>query len=348
MAGVGPLTQDWEPVVIRKKAPNSAAKRDEKTVNAARRSGADIESVRKYNAGTNKPASSGTSLNTKRLDDDTENLSHERVPTELKKAIMQARTDKKLTQSQLAQLINEKPQVIQEYESGKAIPNQQILSKLERALGAKLREPSKINDSGLHEGVEAFLQDECDNKYTTKWDELLDVSLVAIECFRGTPYLEAMIDRRTKDGSVLVKKWLQEALRRENISVNVRSGPGYATKAELQNFKRRIINEKQDGLSGNLKCLNGLTEELESILNRLKSDDTKETPSGDQLDIDALDDDPWGKWGDEEEQEDDDNCKADKSYDDMQLKLDLRDRVDSLFRFLNKIIESKNKESIYH
>ncbi|RZC09477.1 Multiprotein-bridging factor 1a isoform C [Glycine soja] len=119
------------------------------------------------NAGTNKAASSGTSLNTKRLDDDTESLAHEKVPTELKKAIMQARMDKKLTQSQLAQvllvvyyrslyfpylylgiindvhcylqLINEKPQVIQEYESGKAIPNQQIISKLERALGAKLR-----------------------------------------------------------------------------------------------------------------------------------------------------------------------------------------------------------------
>ncbi|PNX84983.1 multiprotein-bridging factor 1b-like protein, partial [Trifolium pratense] len=63
----------------------------------------------------------------------------DRVPTELKKAIMQARTDKKLTQAQLAQIINEKPQVIQEYESGKAIPNQQIIGKLERALGAKLR-----------------------------------------------------------------------------------------------------------------------------------------------------------------------------------------------------------------
>ena len=47
MAGVGPMTQDWEPVVIRKKTPNAAAKREEKTVNAARRSGAEIESVRK-------------------------------------------------------------------------------------------------------------------------------------------------------------------------------------------------------------------------------------------------------------------------------------------------------------
>ncbi|MBA0624917.1 hypothetical protein Godav_010186, partial [Gossypium davidsonii] len=91
------------------------------------------------NAGTNRAASSSTSLNTRKLDEDTENLAHDRVPTELKKAIMQARMDKKLTQAQLAQMINEKPQIIQEYESGKAIPNQQIIGKLERALGAKLR-----------------------------------------------------------------------------------------------------------------------------------------------------------------------------------------------------------------
>nr|AFK41973.1 unknown [Lotus japonicus] len=134
----GPVSQDWEPVVLRKKAPTAAARRDDKAVNAARRAGADIETVRKHNAGTNKAASSGTSLNTKRLDEDTKNLTHDRVPTELKKAIMQARMGKKLTQAQLAQIINEKPQVIQEYESGKAIPNQQIIGKLERALGAKL------------------------------------------------------------------------------------------------------------------------------------------------------------------------------------------------------------------
>lgn len=139
MAGIGPIGQDWEPVVIRKKAPNSAAKKDEKAVNAARRAGADIETVKKSNAGTNKAASSSTSLNTRKLDDDTESLAHERVPSELKKNIMQARMDKKFTQAQLAQLINEKPQVIQEYESGKAIPNQQIISKLERVLGTKLR-----------------------------------------------------------------------------------------------------------------------------------------------------------------------------------------------------------------
>jgi putative transcription factor len=37
------------------------------------------------------------------------------------------------------QRISEKANVINEYESGKAIPSQQVLSKLERALNVKLR-----------------------------------------------------------------------------------------------------------------------------------------------------------------------------------------------------------------
>lgn len=45
----------------------------------------------------------------------------------------------KLTQKDLATKINEKPQVIGEYESGKSVPNQQILAKMERVLGIKLR-----------------------------------------------------------------------------------------------------------------------------------------------------------------------------------------------------------------
>lgn len=60
------------------------------------------------------------------------------MSTELKKRIMQARLAKKMTQAQLAQAINEKPQVIQEYESGKAIPNGAILNKLSRVLGVGL------------------------------------------------------------------------------------------------------------------------------------------------------------------------------------------------------------------
>lgn len=41
------------------------------------------------------------------------------------------------------QSINEKPQVVGEYESGKAIPNPQLIGKLERALGVRLPRPGK-------------------------------------------------------------------------------------------------------------------------------------------------------------------------------------------------------------
>jgi ribosome-binding protein aMBF1 (putative translation factor) len=50
-----------------------------------------------------------------------------------------ARLELKLSQKDVAQKVNEKPSVIQDYESSKAIPNPQILGKLERALGVKLR-----------------------------------------------------------------------------------------------------------------------------------------------------------------------------------------------------------------
>jgi multiprotein-bridging factor 1 len=48
-----------------------------------------------------------------------------------------------MTQKDLATKVCEKSQVITDYESGKALPNQQILSKLERALGVKLRGKDK-------------------------------------------------------------------------------------------------------------------------------------------------------------------------------------------------------------
>lgn len=133
--------QDWDTVVIRKKQPTSAQLKDEGAVNAARRAGVGIETVKKMTAGQNKPGgvvtSSGKAAH--KLEAETEDFHHERVSTELKKQIVQARTAKKLTQAQLGQLINEKPQIIQDYESGKAIPNPQVLSKLSRVLGVTLR-----------------------------------------------------------------------------------------------------------------------------------------------------------------------------------------------------------------
>ncbi|KAJ0799808.1 putative RNA-directed DNA polymerase transcription factor Lambda-DB family [Helianthus annuus] len=53
--------------------------------------------------------------------------------------IQKSRIEKKLSQADLAKQINERPQVVQEYENGKAVPNQMVLAKMERVLGVKLR-----------------------------------------------------------------------------------------------------------------------------------------------------------------------------------------------------------------
>ena len=94
-----------------------------------------------YGAGGN--TATHTIMSAKKLDDATEAGTIAKVDKSLSKAIMQARTAKKLSQKDLATAINEKATTIQQYESGKAIPNPQIIGKLERKLGCKLPRPGK-------------------------------------------------------------------------------------------------------------------------------------------------------------------------------------------------------------
>ena len=61
------------------------------------------------------------------------------VSIDIARTIQQARNSKGYTQKQLAIKINEQSRVIADYETGKAIPNNQILGKLERVLDVKLR-----------------------------------------------------------------------------------------------------------------------------------------------------------------------------------------------------------------
>ncbi|XP_061356815.1 sec1 family domain-containing protein MIP3 [Gastrolobium bilobum] len=342
-------------------------------------------------------------------------------------------------------------------------------------------EDRQLDNFRLLECVEAFLSGwnsgNCDSQITGLINpsqkihdkpsnsdiEILTGSFVSSENFRGMPLLEAILDRRTKDGALLVKKWLQETLRRENVTVNVKSRPGLVTKLELQamikalsrsqssllrnkgiiqlaaatllaleesNFAKwdafssaekilsvssgetsqslaaqigDLINKSAllgshankgnreiskgvlsfldalllmivgyilagenfptSGSDGpfswqeehllkeavvdallenpsvaNLKFLDGLREELETNVSKLKSEEAAEEPS--KLEIDDFDDDQWGKWGDEDG--DDDN-KIEQVYGDMQLKLELRDRVDNLFKFLHKLSNMKRK-----
>ncbi|XP_027154468.1 sec1 family domain-containing protein MIP3 [Coffea eugenioides] len=281
-------------------------------------------------------------------------------------------------------------------------------------------------------------------------------SFVSTDNFHGTKYLEAVLDRRTKDGAVLIKKWLQESLRQENITLNMKIRQRSISNTELQPMIKAIAKSQSslvrnkgiiqlaaatltaldelhstrwDGFSSaekilnvnagdtsqslasqisdlinksalvglqehkshssqgllslqdallltvigyilagenfptsgsggpfswqeehfmqeaildailenpavaRLKFLQGLAEELKANFSRRNPDEKKEeSPS--QLETVDFDDDQWESWGDENE--DTDKTK-DQAYGDMQLKLELRDRVDNLFKFLHKL-----------
>uniref|UniRef100_A0A8C4NC97 Endothelial differentiation-related factor 1 n=1 Tax=Eptatretus burgeri TaxID=7764 RepID=A0A8C4NC97_EPTBU len=102
-------------------------------VAAAQRKGQDVETTKKWSAGQNKQHV--LSRNTAKLDRETEELHHTRVPMEVGKLIQKGRQEKGLNQKDLATRISEKPQIVTDYEVGRAIPNNVVLGKIERVLG---------------------------------------------------------------------------------------------------------------------------------------------------------------------------------------------------------------------
>ena len=128
---------DTEVTILRKKLPKASSLKTEQAVNTARRMGVAVETKEKFGAASNKHT--GTTLNTAKLDRETEELKHDKVPLDVGRLIQQGRQAKGLSQKDLATKICEKPQVVTEYEAGRGIPNQQVLAKMERALGIKLR-----------------------------------------------------------------------------------------------------------------------------------------------------------------------------------------------------------------
>ncbi|XP_015598397.1 endothelial differentiation-related factor 1 homolog [Cephus cinctus] len=130
---------DWDtvPITLRKRVPKGSAMKSEQAVNAARRQGVAVETQVKWGGGANKQHV--TTKNTAKLDRETEELKHDKVPLDLGKLIQQGRQNKGMSQKDLATKVNEKAQVINDYEAGRGIPNQMVIGKIERVLGIKLR-----------------------------------------------------------------------------------------------------------------------------------------------------------------------------------------------------------------
>jgi ribosome-binding protein aMBF1 (putative translation factor) len=78
----------------------------------------------------------------KKLYNATDTDKHKKISLEQSKMISKARNDLKLSQVDLAKNINLKKEIINDYECGKAIIDNKILSKIERALKINVRKKS--------------------------------------------------------------------------------------------------------------------------------------------------------------------------------------------------------------
>ncbi|EMD38661.1 hypothetical protein CERSUDRAFT_48042 [Gelatoporia subvermispora B] len=131
---------DWDSkTVIGFKAKAPKVTRNTSDLNAARRAGAVVATDKKITGGSNKAHQGTDHQRIAKLDRENEVAPPPKINPSVGKAMQQARQEKGLSQKDVAQKINEKPSILQDYEAGKAIPNPQILGKLERVLGVKLR-----------------------------------------------------------------------------------------------------------------------------------------------------------------------------------------------------------------
>ena len=97
------------------------------------------QSIKEFIMPITNIATSGSSSATTRKDDSDKQL---KVSAKFfSKAVQQARMAKGMSQKDLASKVNVKTQVMGDYESGKAVPNGQIISKIEKTLECKLPRP---------------------------------------------------------------------------------------------------------------------------------------------------------------------------------------------------------------
>jgi len=118
------MSDDWNTVTVIGNRNTGRGGKSSSAVNQARRRGEDVATEQKYGAGQNKHTV--TSLNTAKLDRETEELKHDKIDLSIGKLIQKGRNAKEWTQKDLATKICEKPQVVNEYEAGKAVPNNAV------------------------------------------------------------------------------------------------------------------------------------------------------------------------------------------------------------------------------
>jgi putative transcription factor len=131
--------QDWQPVSWDKRGEKRKNESKTEHLNRNIRTG-NVATVAKQNI--NKAGSSGINekvMSAKKLENEQDTFIHKKVSLSMSKRIAQARCAQKLSQKDLAFKLSLPVKIIQDYESGVAIPNHVITNKIEKVLG-KIRD----------------------------------------------------------------------------------------------------------------------------------------------------------------------------------------------------------------
>lgn len=132
--------QDWEPVVFRKPFVKPT---DKEAIKNAQRLGKGLETLKKLGQGITEQAHRA-----RKLESDLSAGATEEAPSlapllmlslPMRQELIKKRTEAKMTQVQLAQRLNIRPDVIQSLENGKVIQDASILSRINRILGTSLK-----------------------------------------------------------------------------------------------------------------------------------------------------------------------------------------------------------------
>eukprot|EP00758_Cryptobia_borreli_P005098 Tbor_TRINITY_DN4734_c0_g1::TRINITY_DN4734_c0_g1_i1::g.17174::m.17174/K03627/MBF1; putative transcription factor len=136
------MSQDLKPQVFHFKKKESGGGIT-KTLTEAERNrllqqGAQVDIKKKEHLHLNANTQ-GLGSRAKLIDEDNETFTIKKVDHKMSVLIQKERQAKNMTQADFAKAINEKTSVVTEYESGKAVPVENIILKMEKALGVHLR-----------------------------------------------------------------------------------------------------------------------------------------------------------------------------------------------------------------
>jgi putative transcription factor len=125
--------QDWNVVTWNKTGEKKKNESDNQYINRIKKTNSSLVSTINKNSGNKQTEVDNLKL--RKIEAEEETFIIPKVSLSMGKKIAQLRCEKKMTQKDLAFKLCLNVKIIQDYENSKAIPNSNIINKLEKVLG---------------------------------------------------------------------------------------------------------------------------------------------------------------------------------------------------------------------